>query len=56
MEFHVEDGLEALRERVKSLKPGVGIELVGKIGITSHFGDVWRNAHIPSKLSTEKKI
>jgi hypothetical protein len=55
LSFHVVEGLEALREMVKSLQPNVGIELIGKIGITSHFGDVLRNAHVPSKLSTEKK-
>jgi hypothetical protein len=55
IEFQVKDGLEALRDVVNSLEPNTGIELIGKIGITSHFGDVLRNAHIPSKLSSEKR-
>ena len=54
IEFKVGNGLEALREIVNSLKPNEGIELIGNIGITSHFGDVLRNAHIPSKLSLKE--
>lgn len=52
IKFYVEDGLEALREIVKTIEPSNGIELIGIIGITSHFGDVLRNAHIPSKLNS----
>jgi len=55
--FNVEDGLEALRKLVNSIdRKKEGIELIGKIGITSHFGDVLRNAHIPSKLNTQSQI
>lgn len=50
IQFHVDNNLEELRNLIKTLSPNTGIELVGKIGITSHFGDVLRNAHIPSKL------
>ncbi len=53
IEFDVKEGLEALRTLVNSIDSSkVGIELIGKIGITSHFGDVLRNAHIPSKLNS----
>ncbi|RPH31156.1 MAG: hypothetical protein EHM93_14720 [Bacteroidales bacterium] len=49
--FNVIDGLDALRGMVNSINKNEGIELVGNIGITSHFGDILRNAHIPSKLT-----
>jgi hypothetical protein len=49
--FDIKNGLEALRELAGAIAPGQGIELVGNIGITSHFGDILRNARIPSKLS-----
>jgi hypothetical protein len=37
----------------ESMKPAenAGIELKGNVGITSHFGDILRNATIPSKLT-----
>jgi hypothetical protein len=49
--FEVADGLEALRaeiERARALDEG--IEVVGDVGITSHFGDVLRQAGVPSRL------
>lgn len=50
-EFKVEKGLEALRAKVGEITgKDIGIELIGKIGITSHFGDVLRQANIPSKI------
>lgn len=48
--FNVNNNLEDLRNLIKKLPVDTGIELIGRIGITSHFGDVLRNAHIPSKL------
>jgi hypothetical protein len=52
--FHriaVEKGLDSLRELIaKGLDTGEGIELVGRVGITSHFGDLLRSARIPSRL------
>jgi len=51
-QFNVDNNLEELRNLIKNLSPDTGIELIGKIGITSHFGDVLRNAHIPSKLKS----
>jgi hypothetical protein len=48
--FPVQEGLEALRGLIESIDDNTGIELLGRIGITSHFGDILRNAHIPSKL------
>lgn len=47
------EGLEVLRSKVELYKDkNIGIDLIGNIGITSHFGDVLRLANIPSKLST----
>ncbi len=49
---YVKDGLENLRNIIKESKgSNIGINLVGNIGITSHFGDLLRLANIPSYLS-----
>ncbi len=50
----VKDGLDNLRKKIDLIKGlNVGIELIGNIGITSHFGDVLRLANVPSKLTSE---
>jgi hypothetical protein len=52
---YVNDGLDNLRNKIKQLdKRNVGIELIGNIGITSHFGDLLRLAGIPSILLREE--
>lgn len=49
---YVGDGLQVLRENIKVFKDkNIGIELVGNVGITSHFGDLLRLANIPSILN-----
>jgi hypothetical protein len=49
--FHTEQGLESLRELIAEVKgSSKGILLIGDVGITSHFGDLLRNAKIPSKI------
>lgn len=49
--FCVDMGLEALRDMIKSLNgENIGIELYGEVGITSHFGDLLRQADIPSVI------
>ena len=49
--FHTERGLESLRELISEVKgTSKGILLMGDVGITSHFGDLLRNAKIPSKI------
>jgi hypothetical protein len=49
--FEVADGLEALRAEIEHARElGEGIEVVGDVGITSHFGDVLRQAGVPSRL------
>jgi len=53
--FFVKDGLDSLREKISLLKDNnIGIELVGNIGVTSHFGDLLRLSNIPSMLKGEK--
>jgi hypothetical protein len=51
VEFEVEEGLEALRDLLGTLKPPrEGVVLIGDVGVTSHFGDVLRKAEIPSRI------
>ncbi|MTI66344.1 MAG: hypothetical protein FH753_07060 [Firmicutes bacterium] len=51
-EFDVSNSLDELRELIKNIKEkNIGIELIGNIGITSHYGDLLRLANIPSKLN-----
>ncbi len=50
LSFDVSRGLEALRNEVDSLSPDEGVELVGNVGLTSHFGDVLRKAGVPSYI------
>ncbi|MEL7661380.1 hypothetical protein [Acetobacterium wieringae] len=50
--FFVEEGLDKLRNIIPSyVNKNVGIDLIGNVGITSHFGDLLRQNNIPSKLS-----
>lgn len=50
--FSVSDGIEKLRSLINEVQDSdEGIELIGNVGITSHFGDVLRKAEIPSKIS-----
>ena len=49
--FEVEQGIEALRQLVGQLHgSGDGIVLVGRVGVTSHLGDILRRARIPSRI------
>jgi hypothetical protein len=49
--FEIEKGLEALRELIARVQgTGEGIVLVGRVGVTSHMGDLLRRARIPSRL------
>ncbi|WMJ76357.1 MULTISPECIES: hypothetical protein [unclassified Sedimentibacter] len=50
-EFYVKNGLDALRKVIVNLgDKNIGIELIGDVGITSHFGDLLRQSNIPSKV------
>lgn len=46
------NGLGGLRKLIQSIieTKNTGINLIGDIGITSHFGDLLRKAQIPSKI------
>lgn len=49
--FETGDGIEALRRLVDEVHgTGTGIILRGRIGVTSHLGDILRRARIPSRL------
>lgn len=50
-QFNVKQGLESLRDTIKSIQnKNIGIELIGSVGITSHFGDLLRQSNIPSRI------
>lgn len=54
IQFNSSSGLEELRNLIKKIEnENVGIELIGNIGVTSHFGDLLRLASIPSRLIRE---
>jgi hypothetical protein len=49
--FETERGIDALRKLIETVNgSGEGVILVGRIGITSHFGDLLRRARIPSRI------
>jgi hypothetical protein len=52
--FKVTQGLEALRTLVENLPKNSGIELVGEVGLTSHFADLVRKVAVPTRTVTEK--
>ena len=52
--FPVQKGLEALRKLIAQTKDdNTGIELVGRVGITSHFGHELLAAKIPARIVAE---
>lgn len=54
IDFDVKKGLDELRALIVSVKDkDIGIRLIGKVGITSHFGDVLRQNNIPSYIINE---
>jgi hypothetical protein len=48
--FDIRLGLEELRKTVAALSPGTGVELRGRVGLTSHFADVIRRANVPARM------
>lgn len=48
--YDCKTGLEKLRDIVENIDSNTGIILNGKIGITSHMGDILRQAKIPPKI------
>ena len=50
--FYVKEGLEGLRKKINEIKDkNIGIELVGDVGISSHFGDILRQSNVPSFIT-----
>lgn len=50
IEFDVTNGLEALRALIGELGDGTGIEIRGRVGLTSHIADVVRKADVPARM------
>jgi hypothetical protein len=49
--FPVTEGIEALRALIGRVQgTGEGIVLAGRVGVTSHLGDLLRRARIPSRI------
>jgi len=52
--FEISQGIDALRELIARVEgTGEGIVLVGRVGVTSHFGDLLRRARIPSRIEEQ---
>ena len=51
LRFDVDDGLSALRNKLETLPPDTGLDVVGRVGLTSHIADVLRRAGVPSRLA-----
>ncbi len=48
--FRAVEGLEALRALIARLPAGVGINIEGDIGLTSHIADLVRKAKRPARI------
>jgi hypothetical protein len=48
--FDVGQGLEELRALISRLDKNTGVELRGRVGLTSHIADVVRKADIPARM------
>jgi len=51
--FDVTKGVDALRDLIGRTGSNEGIVLVGRVGITSHLGDLLRKARIPSRIEAQ---
>lgn len=49
--FDTSSGLASLRELLRTVPAGAGVELKGRIGLTSHFADVLRRWGGPSRIA-----
>lgn len=50
--FSISEGLERLREKINEVKDkNIGIELLGDVGLCSHFGDLLRQSKVPSFIN-----
>jgi hypothetical protein len=53
LDFYTDDGLGQLRDLLpKAAERGAGILVHGRIGITSHVGDLLRKAQVPGRLAS----
>jgi hypothetical protein len=48
--FDVAQGLEALRSLIANLDGDTGVEVRGRVGLTSHIADVIRKANVPARM------
>lgn len=48
--FDVGQGLEELRSLISRLDKNTGVEIRGRVGLTSHIADVVRKANIPARM------
>lgn len=46
-DYYPSEGVEALRSLVTALPAATGVVVHGKVGVTSHVGDILRRAHVP---------
>lgn len=47
IDYYPSAGVEALRELVASLPMRTGVVVHGRVGVTSHVGDILRRGHVP---------
>ena len=52
--FDVKKGLESLRELLTQVHSSQGVQLVGKVGLTSHIADVIRKAGVPARMQDNR--
>lgn len=50
--FDAAQGLEGLRAALMSLPPDTGIEVLGRIGLTSHLADLARKSKRPTRITS----
>ena len=53
LQFDVTTGLVALRDLIAAAPAGAGIELNGRVGLTSHIADVLRRARRPARVQAD---
>jgi hypothetical protein len=55
--FEVSNGLETLRTFLEQIdRSREGVLLIGHVGLTSHFGDIIRQARIPARLASSPDL
>lgn len=54
VDFKVKDGLQNLALKIKEVQgKNIGIRLIGRVGVCSHFGDLLRQSGVPSFIDDE---